>query len=36
MKTVGRFLAAYNLRMEWMASVANGPTNGHAPRLVDL
>lgn len=36
MKTVGRFLAAYNLSMEWVASVVNGRTNGHAPRLGGL
>lgn len=36
MKTFGRFLAAYNLWMEWVASVANARTNGHAPRPVGL
>lgn len=36
MKTVGRFLAAYNLWMEWVASVANARTNGHGLRLGGL
>jgi len=36
MKTVGRFLAAYNLGMDWVASVASAQTNGHAPRLGGL
>jgi len=36
MKTFGRFLAAYNLWMEWVASVENARTNGHAPQLGGL
>jgi len=36
MKTVGRFLAAYYLRMDWLASVANARINGHAPQLGGL
>lgn len=36
MKTVGQFLAAYNLWMEWVASVANPRANGHAPQLGGL
>ncbi len=36
MKTVGRFLAACNLWMEWEVSVASERTNFHALRLGGL